>query len=53
MSLKAETLLKGIGVSPGIVIGPARVLIPDVSRVSSRRFRHPRFPMNKSVFGWL
>ena len=36
MSLTEETLLKGIGVSPGIVIGPARVLIPDVSRVSSR-----------------
>ena len=44
MSLKEETLLKGIGVSPGIVIGPARVLIPDVSRVSSRTFSIRGFP---------
>ncbi|MFL2876475.1 MAG: phosphoenolpyruvate--protein phosphotransferase [Pontiellaceae bacterium] len=39
MSLKEETLLKGIGVSPGIVIASARVLIPDVSRVSSRTIK--------------
>ena len=39
MSLKKKTLLKGIGVSPGIVIGPARLLIPDVSRVSSRTIK--------------
>jgi len=35
-SAKSETMLKGIGVSPGIVVGPARVLLPDAMRVSSR-----------------
>ena len=33
---RSETMLKGIGVSPGIVVGPARVLLPDATRVSSR-----------------
>ena len=36
MSHSDETMLKGIGVSPGIVISSARVLRSDISQISTR-----------------
>ena len=36
MSYSDETMLKGIGVSPGIVISSARVLRSDISQISTR-----------------